>query len=179
MRRCLNHATGVTPTKGSTMNGETPAKTLVVTRGSVKPVATTKGDLAPFVKPVGWATVSFPAFFSADGFAGNDILPLSSDHVSRLYRTLKATEVALVTAFESASGEDAAFIEGQLGSIQAILGALAELQGDNRGLLEYRAQASLGTGGYAAKIDADDKAFMAKVDASKAERAAKRGTRAS
>lgn len=157
------------------MNGETPAKTLVVARGAAKPVAAAKGELAPFVKPVGWTSVSFPVFFSADGFVGNDILPLSNDHVSRLYRTLKATETALVTAFESASGEDAPFFEGQLGSVQAILGNLAEIQADNRGLLEYRAQASMGTGGYAAKISADDKAFMAKVDEKKAERAAKRG----
>ena len=158
------------------MSAET-VKTIVVARGTTtaKPITANKGDLAPFVKPVGWTSVSFPTFFSADGFVGNDILPLSNDHVSRLYRTLKATETALIAAFESATGEDVPFFEGQLGSIQATLGVLAEIQADNRSLLEYRAQAALGTGGYAAKISADDKTFMAKVDAKKAERAAARG----
>jgi hypothetical protein len=155
-------------------------KTLVVQRGQTTAKAVTpKGDLAPFVKPVGWTSVSFPVFFSADGFVGNDILPLSNDHVSRLYRTLKATETALITQFEAASGEDAAFFEGQLGSVQAILGSLAEIQADNRGLMEYRAQAALGTGGYAAKIAADDATFMAKVDVAKATRATTRTAKAS
>jgi len=160
------------------MSGE-PTKTLVVARGATTAKAVTpKGDLAPFVKPIGWTSVAFPVFFSADGFVGNDILPLSNDHVSRLYRTLKATETALIAQFEAASGEDAAFFEGQLGSIQATLGSLAEIQSDNRGLMEYRAQAALGTGGYAAKIASDDATFMTKVDVAKAARVTTRTVKA-
>ena len=162
------------------MSSGEPTKTLVVQRGTtVAKAVTPKGDLAPFVKPIGWTSVHFPVFFSADGFVGNDILPLSNDHVSRLYRTLKATETALIAQFESATGEDAAFFEGQLGSVQAILGSLAEIQADNRGLMEYRAQAALGTGGYAAKIASDDATFMTKVDAAKAARATTRTAKAS